>query len=155
MTPLERRLSIALAVSVALNLFIAGFFVARGVSGRGMHGGRHHHGPFLGPRALLEAGGPEAEPLVEGLMKRHGPELRKERGALRSARRGVHDALSREPFDAAALERALAELRARTGSSQAQMHEALVELARQLPAEQRKRLAKRAHVLGVDAPHPH
>jgi uncharacterized membrane protein len=93
--------------------------------------------------------------LVEGLMKRRGPELRKERGALRAARRAVHDALVQQPFEAAALERALGELRARTGSSQARMHEALLELARELSPEQRRRLAKRAHVLGVDAPDPH
>ncbi len=41
MTPTNRRLVIALALSAALNLFFAGFFVARIV-----HGGRH--GPERG-----------------------------------------------------------------------------------------------------------
>ena len=53
----------------------------------------------------------------------------------------MRTALSAEPFDAQALERALGELRASTADSQALMHTALLEVARSLPVDQRRRLA--------------
>lgn len=143
-----RWLVIALAISVSLNLFALGFVVARALRPPHLPHPRAEHGPFLGPHSLMREGfGPKARPLLDGVMERHGADLREERAALRKARRAVRDALLSEPFDAAALEQALAALRERTDSSQRQMHEALVELARSLPLEQRKLLARRAHAL--------
>lgn len=141
---LKRWLVIALVISAALNLFALGFVAARSMRPHD-HG---RHGPFMGPRGMMREGvGPEARPLVDKVMAHHGEALRAERKELRQARRAVRDALLREPFDATQLERALAGLRARTDSSQQRMHEALVELARTLPREQRKHLARRAHAL--------
>jgi uncharacterized membrane protein len=142
---LKRWLVIALVISAALNLFALGFIAARSL--RPHEHGRHgEHGPFMGPRGMMREGiGPEARPLVDKVMAHHGDALRAERRELREARRAVRDALLQEPFDAGQLERALAGLRARTDSSQQRMHAALVELARTLPLEQRKHLARRAH----------
>ena len=149
-------LVIALVVSVAFNLFALGFIAARALRPRDPHA---MHGPFMGPHGLMKDGlGPQGEPMIDKVMARHGQSLRNERGELRQARRAVRDALLSEPFDAAQLERALAALRARTDSSQTRMHEALVELARSLPLEQRKLLARRAFALdamgmGMGGPH--
>jgi uncharacterized membrane protein len=142
---MKRWVVVALVSSVAFNLFALGFIVARAWKPRGMHHAHAEHGPFLGPRGLMREGfGPDARPMVEKVMKRHREALHSEHGELRRARRAVRDALLNEPFDAAQLEQALSALRVRTDSSQARMHQALVELAGTLPREQRKRLARRA-----------
>jgi uncharacterized membrane protein len=149
MNGLTKRLSIALAVSVALNLFAAGFLVSRALH-RG-HGPRMPPpaqdfvdvSPFMGPRGLLGSGaGPHAEPRVREVMRAHGKELREGRGELRERRRAVEDALRAEPFDAAALTTALAALRASTNAAQERMHATMVDLAKTLSAEERRGLAR-------------
>jgi hypothetical protein len=52
MSSATKRLAIALAISVAANLFVAGFVIARAV----YHVPHHRegmHGPFLGPHGML------------------------------------------------------------------------------------------------------
>jgi uncharacterized membrane protein len=152
MNPVTRRLSIALAVSVALNLFGAGFLVSRALHHRppppGLHAlhapdERFEGGPFMGPRGLLGSGaGPHMLPRVREVMQAHGKELREGRGELREKRHAVEDALRAEPFDAAALGAALAGLRQSTNAAQERMHAALVDLAKTLPAEERRELAR-------------
>jgi uncharacterized membrane protein len=153
---LKRWLVIALVISAAFNLFALGFIAARALRPHGHghgHGPHGEHGPFMGPRGMMREGfGPEARPLVDKVMARHGESLRGERMELRKARRAVRDALLQEPFDASQLQQALAGLRARTDSSQQRMHEALVELARTLSLEQRKALAKRASAFDIGGP---
>ena len=155
---MKRWMVVALVLSVAFNLFALGFIAARARKPHGLQHAHGDHGPFLGPRGLMREGfGPEARPIVEKVMQRHRAALHSEHGELRRARRAVRDALLNEPFDAAKLEGALAALRARTDSSQARMHEALVELAGTLPREQRKLLARRAlafEALGMGEPPP-
>ena len=141
----SRWLAIALVISVALNLFALGLVAARAMR-PGPHERARGYGPFMGPHGLLQDGD-GAEPIAKRVMQRYGEDLRREHRELREARRAVREALEAEPLDAGRLERALGELRARTDSSQTRMHAALVELARSLPLEQRKKLARRAHVL--------
>jgi uncharacterized membrane protein len=151
---LKRWLVMALVISAAFNLFALGFIAARSL--RPHEHGRHaEHGLFMGPRGMMRDGfGSDARPLVDKVMARHGDSLRAERMELRKARHAVRDALLHEPLDAAQLERALAGLRTRTDSSQQRMHEALVELARTLPLEQRKLLAMRAAAFDVGMGRP-
>ena len=136
-----KRLWIALAISLTLNLFGLGFMSARWLHGPG---GDHHgpRGPFFGPRGLLldsELGGSmDAE--VRGVMERHRESLRAQREQLREARQAVGAALGSEPFDAEALKQALARLRQATGESQALMHAALIEIAPALTHAQREGL---------------
>ena len=144
MTVSSRRVSIALALSLALNVFLGSFIAARVLhrGSRSAHEDGHMaYGPFLGPRGMLRDGkGPGAD-AARDLMRRRGEAFRAERGRLRAARAAVATALSSEPFDAEALTRALAELRASTARSQQLMHTSLVELARALPLEKRRELA--------------
>lgn len=141
MTPTVKRLAIALALSVALNLFVAGF-----VAMRVLHGGRHHprgpHGHFIGPRGL-SGGDPAIKQAVRGAMQRRGGELRAHGERLHAARTAVSAAFGAEPFDAPALRQALSDLRVQTELSQRLMHESLIEVAPALTPEQRARLARR------------
>jgi uncharacterized membrane protein len=149
MSDTTRRLAIALSISVALNLFGAGFFVSRA-----LHRGHRPHlspahelvdgSPFMGPRGLLGDGmPPQLAPRVREVMRAHGKQLREGRGELREHRRAVEQALRAEPFDAAALATTLAALRASTHAAQERMHAALVDVAKTLPPEQRRALALR------------
>jgi Spy/CpxP family protein refolding chaperone len=140
----SRTLQVVLAVSLAFNVFVLGFIAARAFR---PHGHDRTRGPFLGPHGLLDDAEPGARPAVERVMKRHRTAMRSEHRELRDARRAVRKAFEAEPFDPKALERALAGLRARTESSQARVHAALVELASELPKDARKRLGRRAHML--------
>jgi uncharacterized membrane protein len=136
MTPLAKRLSIALAVSIAINLLLAGIWVGRAF--------RHPRPPRAGNEmAALHDERSEREgrrgPL-RGLYREHGDELRERRRAIGEARRAARQALDKEPFDRAALESALAALRKETGSSQEIMHRAIVEAAAKATPEERRKL---------------
>jgi Spy/CpxP family protein refolding chaperone len=146
MNTATKRLAIALAISVAANLFVAGFAIARAV----YHFPHHRegfHGPFLGPHGMMrDERGPLAD-AIRGAMQRHGDAFRAQRAHLRDAQRAVHAALTAEPYDAQALARALADLRTATAQSQQLMHDALLELAGTLAPEQRHELLRNAQAL--------
>ena len=146
MTPLAKRLSIALAISVAVNLLIAGIFV-----GRAFH--RRPPPPEHDKSALHRESDGRRAPL-RGLYREHGDELRDKRRAIGEARRTARAALEAEPFDRAALERALEALRKETGASQEIMHKAIVEAASKGSPEERKKLgfAIDRTALGADGP---
>lgn len=166
MTITAKRLAIALATSLALNLFLVGFVAARALWGRGAfdgreyhgrehHGGEHHagedhadehHGHFFGPRGLAGDASGGARQAMRRVLEERKDAFRQQRRSLHAARGAVSEAFAAEPFDRAALERALAELRAQTAESQRIMHESLIEVAPELSPEQRARLAK--HALG-------
>jgi uncharacterized membrane protein len=145
MTPLAKRLSIALAVSIALNLLLAGILVGRAF----------HRGPLPDrdkPALHRERDGRRAP--LRGLYREHDDELRDKRRAIGAARRTARAALEAEPFDRAALERALEALRKETGASQEIMHKAIVDAASKGSPEERKKLgfALDRTALGPDAP---
>ncbi len=121
------------AISLGVNVLFAGLWVGRAVERHRMaaraperHALRHR------PRAL----GPWAA-VIE-----HRPELSARRGATRAARAEARAALAREPFDAAALDKALAGLRTETMTSQETLHRALVETARKATPAERHALAR-------------
>jgi Spy/CpxP family protein refolding chaperone len=146
-----RRLAIALAISVAANLFVAGFVIARAV----YHVPYHHegmHGPFLGPHGMMrDQRGPLAD-AVRGTMHGHGDAFRAHRTRLRDAQRAVRDALTAQPYDAQALAQALEGLRTTTAESQRLMHDVLLELAGKLDPEQRHELLRNALARGWGPP---
>ena len=78
------------------------------------------------------------------VRQRRAADFRAQHEKLRATRRQVGAAFEAEPFDAKALETALAELRAQTAESQRMLHESLIEVAPSLTPEQRARLAHRA-----------
>jgi uncharacterized membrane protein len=145
MNKLTRRLAIALAVSAALNIFLAGFVAARllladrpcptaGPRGEGPHSAGPRNAP--GVRAAEGA----TEPMRRLMHKRHD-RFRPRQRALRDARQRVARALQAEPFDSASLETALAGLRQATAESQEAIHAMLVETAGSLTPQQRRNLS--------------
>jgi len=80
------------------------------------------------------------------------PDVRKEMGDLmpmlrkvRSDQRSVYDALTADPFDPAALDTALAELRTNLTTAEVASHHSFVELAKQLTPTERQELAHAMH----------
>ena len=150
----SRWLTAALIASLIANLLMIGFFVGR-MSGFGAP-------PAFGPDPtagffrMLGFLSDERRATVR-------PELRKELGelmpALRKVRgdqREVFETLTADPFDADALERALADLRANLTAAQAASHHSFVELAKRLTADEREELARamrRPHRHGPDSEH--
>ncbi len=126
MNRLVRNLGIALAVSILLNVFLAGLW-----AGRAMRAGAGR-APDLTDTDV----GP-----MRGVWRKRDALLRPRSEAVDAARRIVRETLVAEPFDPAALETALAELRTQTDSAQVALHRALVDAARELGPEDRRRLA--------------
>jgi uncharacterized membrane protein len=131
MTPLAKRLSIILAISVAVNLLLAGIMVGRAF--------RHRPPPPPDAHGFHADREGRKGPL-RGLFREHGDALRDKRRSMGDARRTARDALAAEPFDRAALERALEALRKETTASQEIMHRAIVESAAKGSPDERKKL---------------
>jgi uncharacterized membrane protein len=78
---------------------------------------------------------------MRGVWRRRDAVLQPRSEAVDAARRAVRDALVAEPFDPAAMDSALAGLRVQTDAAQVVLHRALADAARELNAEDRRRLA--------------
>ena len=146
MTPIVRKLGIALAVSVAVNLFTLGFLTARG-----FHGARGHDGPAHGAQEQRMRRGRDAHgfgPYAAELSEARRTAMRGHRQTIAEAQRAVAAALGAEPFDRAALQAALQALRARQAAAGEAAHDALVELAGKLDAPSRRALAERGPGFG-------
>jgi len=142
MTPLSRRLIVALALSGALNLLCAGIFV----------GGFIHRARARAAGARYELRG--ARELGQRAERRHGPgpfggmlaghreEMQERKRATAEARKAVVASLEHEPFDAALLDKALVGLRAETAKTQEFVHQTLEQAARDGDADARKKLAR-------------
>jgi uncharacterized membrane protein len=137
MTRATRILALALSASLALNVFFLGFGVARFMT----KGPARREDSFERPGDL---GAP-----MRGMWKGHAGVLQPRREAVDAARRAVREALVAEPFQAEALESALATLRNDRGEAAAAMHRALVERARQLSPEERRQVAASRWFLGL------
>ena len=127
MTPLAKRLAIAVAISLGLNLLLGGILVGQVIQRRAQRAQLVRPGGPV-PSSAYERGprGPGA--LQRAVGGRH-PEFGERRRVIEQARQNVRQALLREPFDKAALEQALEGLRKETESSQVLAHRALVETA--------------------------
>lgn len=135
MTPWTKRLAILLAVSVGLNILLAGFWIGR-------HFGRPP-APPPGPEAGFELGQfGRRHPALRTSIGRHRDEFRARREATRKARAEAREALVSPDFDRGKLERALAKLKDETAKNQELTHRAIVEAAVEARPEQRKALGR-------------
>lgn len=126
------KVIVALAISVALNLFLLGFGVAHWLTLRGH-----------GVPGELRAGAPW---VLHGrhfreLLRSHRDELAPRVNAIRSARRAALESLGKEPFDREELRTRLDALRETTTQAQTEIHELLLEAAQTMTPEERQRLA--------------
>jgi uncharacterized membrane protein len=163
MTPLSKRLIIALVVSVAVNLLLGGVFVGAAIQRHRMRAERGMMMPpprGSGAREAREARDEERPPRAErkprdrregreGRSPRRGPifgglladDLRPRREVIMKARADVHDALVHEPFDPVALDRSLKAFGTETITTQDILHKRILELAKK-DAETRTKLAR-------------
>lgn len=143
MTPIQRRLTIALAISVGLNLFAGGFLVARMLRHPPPHEGFGPHA-MAGPMGILEdIESPEARERVRGAFAGRSERFDRGRGRMRSARQKVAQAMEREPPNPEELGAAFSELREATTAAQADLHATLIEVAPTLTHEQRANLVQK------------
>jgi len=158
MTPLSKRLLIALAISGALNLMCAGLLIGNAIHRSRMRAERAHFEPAAhGGRFERRAGdgmreGRRGAAPFGGILAAHRDELVQRRRAVVDARRAVERALEQEPFDAAALDRSLANLRSETATSQELVHKTLAQAARDGDAETRRKIAAGFAKLGPSGP---
>ncbi len=117
-------LSILLVLSAAGNLAVLGIFTGHWLRGSGGSGGG---GPPSNVERLM---GLVPEPLrreIDQGMRPKDEEVKAQMEAFRAARRAVTESLRQRPFDAAAAEVALADLRQVTGRAQERLHRTIVE----------------------------
>ena len=127
----------ALAVSVVVNLLLAGFVIGR-MSGDFGFGGGIGAAPKMPQLRFLEDD--RRREVTQGLETRKAlkpilRELRRSQGVIRAA-------FETEPFDQEALSAALAEFRRRLEESQALSHKKLVAVVAKLTPDERRKLAR-------------
>jgi hypothetical protein len=163
MTPWAKRIAIALALSIGVNLLLAGYVLGYGLrrsrtavgaigagNGPAMGAGRGMgHGPGMGMgmgRGMgnglgTGSGAGCRRPALRAAIELRGSDLRTSRQEIDKARDTVRVALEHEPLDRAALEQALATLRTQSGRGQELTHQAIVDAAVRATPEQRRELA--------------
>lgn len=135
--PVNRWLLIALIASVAANLGLAGFVTGR-LSAAGPVPAALD--PSLGMfRVLRELPEPRRDALRPA-FREHFRGLRSELREMRAAQQRINRTLTAEPFDAEALDAALAGFRNALLASQEANHRLLVGTARVMTAEERRLL---------------
>ncbi|EAQ96730.1 periplasmic heavy metal sensor [Congregibacter litoralis] len=136
---------IALLLSVATNLLIAGFFIGK------------TRGPVEPPPMawMAEEMAPETRRMVRRQMREQFPQVRPLREEMRRAQGAVREAVSAEDFDPEALASALERSREVSARYQALIHKNLIDISADLPREQRMALARAALERGQRAKRPH
>lgn len=128
-------MKIALILSVALNLLLVSF-----VAGRVLFPEPRLVGPHVALHHATEELSPEAQEIVRQTMRAHRQELRAHVRALRGEKAALQELLGAEPLDEAAIAAVLREIRRHNGAIQEEIHAATLEIARQLPPEERQHL---------------
>jgi uncharacterized membrane protein len=140
--------AIGLAISVLINLFLAGVVVGRitfpGV-GPGNQGG-------LVPRQEIQALPDDERRAFIRAMRSHGPEVRPLRERLREARRAAAEAIGAPKYDKALLETRFAAVRQAQEAQGAAQNEAVIDALGKLSASSRAAIAHKAEDRADNAP---
>ncbi len=133
----------ALLLSIALNLLL-GAALAAGWWQHGHGHGRGFGGAVRMPRAeTLARVPPESDhAALDAAYARHRAKVRAGFGGMREARQDVRDALAAEPFDAARLDAALADMRERERVVAKEVHALLTDVSSNVSEEGRAAVAK-------------
>jgi uncharacterized membrane protein len=127
-------LVIALIISLAANLALAGFVAGR-MSSAGPAPAAMD--PYLGSLRAMHQLPEDRQAAMRPLLREHFRSLRPNVREMRRAQRRVNEALAREPFDPAALDEALTDFRTVLLQSQEHSHQALIQLAATLDPQER------------------
>lgn len=136
-----RSCMLVLFVSLALNLFLVGMLSVGWLKRAPADATWREPGPSELMFHARDALGRGKHPRLRSLIDERKPAFVEHRRAMSAVRAEVRQALESEPFDPERLTRGLAALRGETTSSQAVLHESLVELARGMNVAERRRLA--------------
>lgn len=115
-------LSVLLVLSAAGNLAVLGIF-----AGHWLRGGGGGGGPPSSVERLMGLVPEPLRPEIDQAMRPKDEDVKAQMEAFRAARRTVTETLRQRPFDAAAAEAALADLRQVTGRAQERLHRTIVE----------------------------
>lgn len=140
----QRNLTIALFVSLAVNLFAIGAVVGGLVIGVRMSEGRDN-AMRPGPPPIFSAASALPEPRQDAYRQALRGEAREVRRALMragEARRAAWADIADEPYDAAAVRRALAEAQGMEAQARSRLENRIVDFAADLSMEERQALAQ-------------
>ena len=156
-----RALTVAIVISVVLNLLLVGFFVGQRLPrwagpmfgdgprmvhirqmdrARGMPIGANEFNIFAAMRSL----DPEARKSAQAAFQQHLPEIRANVEAMMAQRESFLEVLADGSTDVARLSAALGELRQASATAQEQSHAMFLEIAASLPVETRAAFFKAA-----------
>lgn len=135
--------ALALILSLMLNAFAFGFLI------RDQYNDRHRPAELEEAMLRMHAPKPDTrpdltdiEPLLTKLRASDHPEFRPAVQKIHTARHAAQRALQAEPFDANALEQALADLRQAEQAAAERAHASISELAIELSPEERRQLGR-------------
>ncbi len=128
-----------LVVSLVVNLALAGFIAGRMTRDFAPMPGLD---PLVGMGRLVRFLDEDRRREVAGDFWSKRREFRQGARAIREAQREVAAAVTANPFDEAALRKALADFRDQLGSSHAESHEMFITIAARLTEEERQQLAR-------------
>ena len=128
----QRWINVALVVSLALNLLVAGAFL-----GRWLKGHSDHRGPLAWATKTLDTNTRER---LRPILEENRAATRELRRHIRIASEEVRDAIRAEPFDEARLAKALVNLRAVSGQYQEVVHTVALKTLATLTADERGRI---------------
>lgn len=137
----KRYLILALALSVMVNLVLAGVFIGRAtMAGSMAAGGMKGLDPTLGLRHLVADLEEERRTTLEPLLRSYFSALRPRFREIRGSQESLREAMLSEPLDRAALKSALADFNSHLFQTQEQAQDALVELADAMTLGERSKL---------------
>ncbi|MBN35292.1 MAG: hypothetical protein CMM46_11070 [Rhodospirillaceae bacterium] len=136
---LTKRLSVALVISLALNVFGTSWYLTREATSSWTP---EAQGSWI--TRLAKVLSEEDQQTVANVVATHKPRMEELFIDMRNATGDVWDAMATEPMDEEEVQAALAEVRARQDLLHFQLHETLLEMGRSLPLEARETLADRS-----------
>lgn len=138
-----RGLMIALAASLACNVFLGGFVAGR-LLGKPPHGPPPERG-MIEMRGMMGAPGilsEEGREVFAAVFAERRDALRQSRRAAREARRAMAESLNKQPWDQAAVDQAIAAFHQAQDDHRTMQTDLFVEAYQKLSAEDRKALTE-------------
>ena len=143
-------LRVLLVASLALNVAFAAGFAWRHFDGHDGRSGGHRPHAMRGtmmpsPRVLRQVLPEERRAVVDAVLEEHRQPIRANVREVYQARTAVHELMTAETIDRAALDQAFADLRARDTEAATAVQAMLTELATELTPAERRALAEAVH----------
>ncbi|MCW5729374.1 MAG: periplasmic heavy metal sensor [Alphaproteobacteria bacterium] len=144
----KRRLpwtGIALVISLGVNLLLIGMAAGHWTHRHDGHWGSRFagkHGAEGRAHGMMRAFPEELRGELEGIMRERRAQAEPVLEQLRAARREAREALRAEPFDAARLAAAYAEMRRHGDTLEEAFHQAMIDAAGRLSPEARRKLSE-------------